>query len=510
MKSPPRTSAAPAKAPASAPSPLSPSAAVSPTPAAGPIKVIKAPKQGFALVKAVTSGDTMVVAGNTTQAGQQLPEKTIIVSGITAPKFAKGKNQTDEPFAWESREYLRKKVIGQQIKFDIGYTHEDSGREYAVVFFNGENLAIDLLQHGWAKVKTSTSKDGKERTGPEDLVAAQSEAQQAGRGVWLKGVAPERNIRSINFAPDPRALFDAAKGSPIPAVVDQVRDGSTLRVELLNGTEPLQHTSIFLHLAGVQCPRTPLPLSVLQSQHDARVKEGKKGVRPEEEAAAEPWALEAQEFTELRLLHRDVQVLIQGTDKLGNFFGTIQYPKSAPLHPARQLSLRTRSRFNSDPMLTFVVCTLWLCVQGEHQREAAGAGLRQAGALVCCADPRGREAQGGRGRGEAEEAARLERRRRGLRVHRRPHRRRPGRLRGQGGAGHLRRLAAHRGPRGRRAQGVVGLHPRAASGPSWGEGRALRTGGQGVHAQQARGTQVSLQLYRAARSTARICLQIGD
>ena len=193
--------------------------------------------------------------------------------------------------------------------------------------FNGENLALDILQHGWAKVKTGTTKDGKERSGPEDLVQAQTEAQQAGRGVWLKVANEKHHVRNINFAPDPRALFEASRATPIPAVVDQVRDGSTLRVELLNGSEPLNHTSIFLHLAGVQCPRTPLPLSVLQSQHDARVKEGKKGVRPEEESAAEPWAVEAQEFTELRLLHRDVHVLIHGTDKLGNYFGSIVYPK---------------------------------------------------------------------------------------------------------------------------------------------------------------------------------------
>ena len=117
LKSPTKpTAPAPAKAPAASASPLSPTATstTSATPAAGPVKIIKAPKQGFATVKAVTSGDTMVVAGNITQAGQQLPEKTIIVSGISAPKFAKGKNQVDEPFAWESREYLRKKVIGQQ------------------------------------------------------------------------------------------------------------------------------------------------------------------------------------------------------------------------------------------------------------------------------------------------------------------------------------------------------------------------------------------------------------
>ena len=158
-------------------------------------------------------------------------------------------------------------------------------------------------------------------------MAAQQEAQSAGRGLWLKGVNAAHHVRSITWQPDARTFFESARNTAIPAVVEQVRDGSTIRVELLNGAEPLAHTVIFLHLAGVQCPRTPLPLSVLQSQHESRVKEGKKSVRPQEEEAPEPWALEAQDFTELRLLHRDVSVTIQGTDKLGNYFGTIGYPK---------------------------------------------------------------------------------------------------------------------------------------------------------------------------------------
>ena len=65
------------------------------SPAGGSVKVVKAPRTGYALVKAVQSGDTLVVIGNA-PSGQTAPEKTIIISGIQAPKFAKGKNQTDE------------------------------------------------------------------------------------------------------------------------------------------------------------------------------------------------------------------------------------------------------------------------------------------------------------------------------------------------------------------------------------------------------------------------------
>jgi hypothetical protein len=78
-------------------------------------------------------------------------------------------------------------------------------------------------------------------------------------------------------------FFDLAapqcKGRAVPGIVEQVRDGSTFRVELLlpssaggagagadASSSSRQHVMIVLHLAGVQCPRCPLPLAVLQAQ----------------------------------------------------------------------------------------------------------------------------------------------------------------------------------------------------------------------------------------------------
>ena len=64
---------------------------------------------GYAMVKAVLSGDSLVLAGSTV-GGVETPEKLVSLTGVLAPKFGRGKNQVDEPFAWESREYLRKHV----------------------------------------------------------------------------------------------------------------------------------------------------------------------------------------------------------------------------------------------------------------------------------------------------------------------------------------------------------------------------------------------------------------
>lgn len=67
------------------------------------------------IVKQVLSGDAVVIRGQ--PKGGPPPEKTICFSNITAPRMARRPNPAqdnvetkDEPFAWEAREYLRKKT----------------------------------------------------------------------------------------------------------------------------------------------------------------------------------------------------------------------------------------------------------------------------------------------------------------------------------------------------------------------------------------------------------------
>lgn len=59
----------------------------------------KSPKKkgvsGYALVKAVPSGDSIVVVGSA-PAGQIPPEKFLTISGITVPRLGRGKNSADE------------------------------------------------------------------------------------------------------------------------------------------------------------------------------------------------------------------------------------------------------------------------------------------------------------------------------------------------------------------------------------------------------------------------------
>jgi len=252
----------------------------------------------------------------------------VSLSGITAPKLPRGRNSSieEEPFAWESREFLRKKCIGQKVAFTV-ITKADSGREFVTMTLNGENIAHEILRAGYAKVSErkgdSSARIPAER---QEMLTLQEDAEKAGLGMFRGGL--KNVIRLVKWEPDSRTLFQSFRNKPLAAVVDSVRDGSTVRVELLSTDGTLTHQIITLHLAGVQCPRCPASLEVRK-----RLYEQKKAQNPDADIkepkaeATEPFGDEARQFTELRLLNRDVDVVIQGMDKFGNFFGTLQFPK---------------------------------------------------------------------------------------------------------------------------------------------------------------------------------------
>ncbi|CAA3019415.1 ribonuclease TUDOR 1-like, partial [Olea europaea subsp. europaea] len=101
-------------------------------------------------VKAVPSGDSLVIVENLKEGIPQ--EKTITLSSLIAPKLAR-RGSIDEPFAWGSREFLRKLCIGKDISFRVDYTVPSIGREFgSVVLNNGEmNISFLLVAAGWAK-----------------------------------------------------------------------------------------------------------------------------------------------------------------------------------------------------------------------------------------------------------------------------------------------------------------------------------------------------------------------
>ncbi|SPO36247.1 related to 100 kDa protein P100 [Pseudozyma flocculosa] len=262
-----------------------------------------------AIVRSVLSGDTVIIRPK----GVNTPgkEETVHIAGIAAPRLG-SREREDDPQAFASREYLRSLVVGREIRYRIEYTVPapaaisgntiSQPRQFAHVYLPPKapgqpdtNVAHEILAAGWAKVHDSATK--RPNAGPSDedeeggwkqrLRAVQEEASAAAVGLW----GPDELLKVDHSMPEDTAAFLAEwKGKPIESIVEQVRDGSMLRVRLLLSSN--HHQIINLSLAGIKCPRVA----------------GGGGGSPSD--ASEPYGEEAKFFVESRLLQRNIKVTL--------------------------------------------------------------------------------------------------------------------------------------------------------------------------------------------------------
>ncbi|VEN51950.1 unnamed protein product [Callosobruchus maculatus] len=262
------------------------------------------PKRG--IVKQILSGDSVIIRA---AVGAPPPEKQINFSGITAPKLARragdaGDTTKDEPWAWEAREFLRKKLIGEEVYF-IAEKPPNAPREYGTVFLGkdfatAENITESLISEGLVSVRREGVRQTPELT---RLCELEDAAKAAGKGKW--GANSSEHVRDIKWSVDNmKAFVDKNEYKPIKAVIEHVRDGSTVRAFLL---PDFYH--ITLMISGIRCPGFKLD---------------DKG-RPDPTAKVE-YAEEARYFVEVRLLQRDVEIILESVNN-NNFIGTIVHPK---------------------------------------------------------------------------------------------------------------------------------------------------------------------------------------
>ncbi|KAL6280783.1 hypothetical protein ACE6H2_017664 [Prunus campanulata] len=301
-------------------------------------------------VKAVPSGDSLVIMALTANKAGPPPERTITFSSLMAPKLAR-RTTKDEPFAWDSREFLRKLCLGKEVAFRVDYVVQQIGREFGSVFLGDKNVAMLVVAEGWAKVKEAKQNQQKGEASPyiTELLRLQEQANTQGLGLWSKVPgAADTSIRTLPPSAigdpsnlDAMSLLAANKGRPMEGIVEQVRDGSTVRVYLL---PDFQFVQVFV--AGTQAPsvgRRPIASEVVAEPETTSDKtNGDVSTEPRApltsaqrivasttssvEIAADPFALEAKHFTETRVLHRDVRIVLEGVDKFSNLIGSVYYP----------------------------------------------------------------------------------------------------------------------------------------------------------------------------------------
>ncbi|KAG0287631.1 hypothetical protein BGZ96_008470 [Linnemannia gamsii] len=257
---------------------------------------------GKATIKSVLSADMVVLSGRPRPGGPPAT-RTLGLNYIQAPKLG-NKDRADEPFAFEARNYLRKLLVGKEVMFRVDYTVPSTGREYGAIFLNQENVAHTLVREGWADVREIRASDA-ENVDVEALYSYKAEAQAAKRGIWADSASGIRKAH-YNLEGDAESFLEKHKGKPLQAIIESIRDGSTVRACLTLPNDEYQY--ITLMISGIRAPVI------------------RQGIANTEDLV-EPFAEEAKFFVESRLLQREVRVILEMVGQNGNnFFGSIQHP----------------------------------------------------------------------------------------------------------------------------------------------------------------------------------------
>ncbi|KAM4615657.1 staphylococcal nuclease domain-containing protein 1 [Polymixia lowei] len=259
------------------------------------------------IVKMVLSGCAIIVRGQ--PRGGPPPERQINLSNIRAGAMARRaaqsqpdtKDTPDEPWAFQAREFLRKKLIGKEVCFNVEIKTA-LGREYGMVYLGkdttGENIAESLVNEGLATVR----REGIRGNNPEQarLCELEDQSKASKKGMWSEG-GGTHTIRDLKYTiENPRNFVDSMHQKPVNAIIEHVRDGSVVRALLLP-----DYYLVTVMLSGVKCPTFKREADGAESP--------------------EAFAAEAKFFTESRLLQRDVQIILESCPNQ-IILGTILHP----------------------------------------------------------------------------------------------------------------------------------------------------------------------------------------
>lgn len=259
-----------------------------------------------ALVKGVFSGDSVLLSGKVKKGSEEAPEeKHILLSLVHAPRVASSTKPQDEPYGWESRNYLRQQILGKVVKYTIDYKNNDF--QYGQIFYDGKNINLDMLRNGYAKLGFLGKSN--EAMGKTEFYAkaqnTEAEAKKQKLNIWSDQNTSETNTRKIVGIND---NFDAAgflkenKGQEVEAIVENVTNSAiyTLFIKGVNAY-------VKLNLRFVAIP----------SNKDQTLYRGGKA------------------FAERLVLHKDVKVTLYSIDESTNtLIGDIVYDESKNLSTA--------------------------------------------------------------------------------------------------------------------------------------------------------------------------------
>lgn len=100
-----------------------------------------------------------------------------------APRVARTAEGVEEPFGFESREFLRKMVIGHVVKFAVLYKVDAISRSFGTISLEDKDIVREMVSNGMVSVRSERDDKGHKALYEEFAGIAGGCARQSPRNV---------------------------------------------------------------------------------------------------------------------------------------------------------------------------------------------------------------------------------------------------------------------------------------------------------------------------------------
>lgn len=257
------------------------------------------------IVQFAHSGDSLSIKDSTGIV------RRVFFSHTKAPNFAKpNTDEEDKPWAWQSKEYLRKNYIGKKVKAEFDFTKEmKEGRQmhfYSIFLIEEDkiiNINSEMIELGLAEFNAPRGNDKDSSQYLDSYRNSAAKAKDAAKGIYsLKSPGIPSYCDLIQANPKKKRDFVSINSNlkGVPCVVEHVFSATRFKLRI-------DKTTCFIpfKLVGLKC-----------------VEKDKNNTKQIEELYNQ-----GVEFISDNFLQREGVVDVVQTDKVGNYFGTLTVNK---------------------------------------------------------------------------------------------------------------------------------------------------------------------------------------
>jgi staphylococcal nuclease domain-containing protein 1 len=249
----------------------------------------------------VHSGDSLTV-----ERDSDFAQIRVYLATVKAPAISKKPGEDPDPWAWDSKEALRKAAIGKKVRVIMEFSRtvkageQDKNMDFATIFLDKSDKSLSVLQLEKGMIRTNITKSGDNASKYiEDLLAAEKKAVEGKLGVFSTGPAPIRVFNDLvantKRAKDFEAMILKRPNRKINGVVEYCFSGMKFKVRLDS-----ESSAIAFNLLGVR--------TMANDKNQPKLLE---------------LSNDAHQYAKDTLFQRDVIVDLDSADKRGTFFGTL-------------------------------------------------------------------------------------------------------------------------------------------------------------------------------------------